>query len=90
MRTAPVNEPVDLPQAVFTQEPILPNAQQRPAERAPRKRAAKKSVAAHATASAPVTSKLPAREQNAEGGAQDGEADAVNVGPVANRRRTRI
>jgi hypothetical protein len=83
---APVNEPVDLPQAVFTQEPILPNAQ-RSSERAPRKRAAKKSVAAQAQASAPVTSVLPAQDRHSE---EDASHDAVNVGPVANRRRTQI
>ncbi|HET9172636.1 MAG TPA: DEAD/DEAH box helicase [Actinospica sp.] len=86
VRTAPVNEPVELAEAVFTQEPILQGTK-RPAERAPRKRAAKKSVAAQAPAGDHVTTTLPG-EQPAT--AEAAEADQLNVGPVANRRRTRI
>ena len=80
VRTAPVNEPVELAEPVFTQEPILPNP-----PRAPRKRTAKKSVAAQPVQSSQVTSTLP--------GAEQGEPtilDPLNVGPVANRRRTQI
>jgi superfamily II DNA/RNA helicase len=80
VRPAAVNEPVELAEAVFTQEPILPTTQ-----RAPRKRSAKKSVAAQTAPAAQITSTLPG-EQSAESDA----ADPLNVGPVANRRRTRI
>jgi len=97
VRTAPVNEPVELAEAVFTQEPILPSTQ-RKTERAPRKRtAAKKSVAAQPVAAAQVTSTLPEPEPDpaaqasaAKASATQAEADPLNVGPVANRRRTRI
>nr|WP_245594685.1 DEAD/DEAH box helicase [Actinospica robiniae] len=77
----PAGEPA---QAVFTQEPILP---QRPESgRAPRKRGGKKAVAAKsAAASNRVTSALPEDE-----GTEDAILDAVNVGPVANRRRTQV
>ena len=99
VRTAPVNEPVELSEPVFTQEPILPSSQ-----RAPRKRAPKKSVAAHgspsssavkasvpraAPKSAPKSAPESAPAPAAEGTTADGEQDQLNVGPVANRRRTR-
>ncbi|WP_307844562.1 DEAD/DEAH box helicase [Actinospica acidithermotolerans] len=91
VRTAPVNEPVELAEAVFTQEPILQSTQ-RKTERAPRKRtAAKKSVAAQPAAPAQVTSTLPGQDPAAPASAVKAEAeDPLNVGPVANRRRTRI
>jgi len=88
VRPAPVNEPVEIAEAVFTQEPILPSTQRSTTERAPRKRASKKSVAAAHGSGSPtgqVTSTLPADEQ-----AEPVILDPVNVGPVANRRRTRI
>lgn len=78
----PAAEPA---QAVFTQEPILP--QRTEGGRAPRKRGGKKAVAANASTakSARVTSALPEDD-----GTEDAILDAVNVGPVANRRRTQI
>jgi superfamily II DNA/RNA helicase len=84
VRTAPVNEPVELAEPVFTQEPILPGAQR--AERAPRKRStAKKSVAAQKAPGGQVNSTLPG-----EGEAEPTILDPLNVGPVANRRRTQV
>ena len=80
VRTAPVNEPVELAEPVFTQEPILPNP-----PRAPRKRTAKKSVAAQPVQGAQVTSTLPGEEPS-----EAAMLDPLNVGPVANRRRTQV
>jgi superfamily II DNA/RNA helicase len=80
VRTAPVNEPVELTEPVFTQEPILPNP-----PRAPRKRTAKKSVAAQPVQGSQVTSTLPGEAQG-----EPTILDPLNVGPVANRRRTQI
>ena len=115
VRPAPVNEPVELSEPVFTQDPILPSSQ-RPA-RSPRKRPAKKSVAAQGSAgsssaagsaisaSVPVEhpekqadrqSEKQSDEQSDQGTQAEGEQpttailDAVNVGPVANRRRVQI
>jgi superfamily II DNA/RNA helicase len=110
VRPAPVNEPVELSEAVFTQEPIRTAAQRAATERAPRKRAttsktaaaksaaparktaepaakaAKKSVAAQGGGAAgQVTTVLPDQQQP-----ESAAADPLNVGPVANRRRTRI
>ena len=84
VRPAPVNEPVELAEPVFTQEPILQNSQ-RSTERAPRKRSAKKSVAAQAAPGSQVTSTLPGAEPE-----EPTIMDPLNVGPVANRRRTQI
>ncbi|HWG24329.1 DEAD/DEAH box helicase [Actinospica sp.] len=80
VRPAAVNEPVELAEPVFTQEPILPAAQR--AERPPRKRSAKKSVAAQAAPGPQVTSTLPGEEHT--------EDAVLNLGPVANRRRTQV
>jgi hypothetical protein len=96
---APTPEPAHAPQpaaepaqAVFTQDPILPQR----SERAPRKRTGtaksgaksggKKAVANTSPAAASrISSPLP------EGGtSEDGILDTLNVGPVANRRRTQI
>jgi len=89
VRTAPVNEPVELTEAVFTQEPILQGSQRTTTERAPRKRTAKKSVAAQGAQQAgQVTSALPADKSAAP--AEEPAVDPLNIGPVANRRRTRI
>ena len=92
VRPAPVNQPVELNEAVFTQDPILPSSERTASTgRAPRKRTpaktAKKSVAAQGTSapSGQVTTVLPDGEQTA-----DAASDPLNVGPVANRRRTRI
>ena len=93
VRPAPVNQPVELNEAVFTQDPILPSSERTASTgRAPRKRAtsaktAKKSVAAQGTGApnGQVTTVLPDGEQPT-----DAASDPLNVGPVANRRRTRI
>jgi len=92
VRPAPVNQPVELNEAVFTQEPILPSSERAASTgRAPRKRTAartaKKSVAAQGTGapSGQVTTVLPEGGQPA-----DAASDPLNIGPVANRRRTRI
>ncbi|WP_307846712.1 DEAD/DEAH box helicase [Actinospica durhamensis] len=73
-------------QAVFTQEPILP--QRAESGRAPRKRggSGKKAVSASTSATkGTVTSALPAKDAG-----EETILDALNVGPVANRRRTQI
>jgi superfamily II DNA/RNA helicase len=90
VRPAPVNEPVELAEAVFTQEPILPNTQRTSGERAPRKRAAssnsraRKSVAAQ---SAPGADQVTSVVHEAP---EQAAADPLNIGPVANRRRIQI
>jgi len=63
VRPAPVNEPVELSEPVFTQEPIRPAAQ-RTGERAPRKRTGKKAVAAQGSPTGQVTSSVAAAEQS--------------------------
>ena len=96
VRTAPVNEPVELTEAVFTQEPILQGSQRATTERAPRKRTAKKSVAAQGGAQAgQITSALPADKPAAPADkpaapTEEHAVDPLNIGPVANRRRTRV
>jgi superfamily II DNA/RNA helicase len=100
VRPAPVNQPVELNEAVFTQDPILPSSERAASTgRAPRKRSttaktakpAKKSVAAQGTGapSGQVTTVLPEDKQPQEQPA-DAAKDPLNLGPVANRRRTRI
>jgi hypothetical protein len=93
VRPAPVNEPVELSEAVFTRDPILPSTQRPATERAPRKRTpaktAKKSVAAHGAPGGQVTSVVPEQEQAKEQPAETAP-DPLNIGPVANRRRIQI
>jgi superfamily II DNA/RNA helicase len=91
VRTAPVNEPVELTEAVFTQEPILQNTQRATTERAPRKRSAssrpRKSVAAQGS---PAADQVTSVVHEEAGHAEQAAADPLNLGPVANRRRIQI
>jgi len=95
VRTAPVNEPVELTEAVFTQEPILQGSQRATTERAPRKRTTKKSVAAQGSPAGQITSALPADKPAAPADkpaapTEEHAVDPLNLGPVANRRRTQV